>query len=104
MKSIKEYINESKQLDIKFLKRAIDSMLNRNEDFVEDIFKELKTSKSIYKAIDSTNSWDDVYNEIDMINDQVSLGTSIDEIKEMTEKYDQQISKYICKGWSKFIK
>ena len=23
---------------------------------------------------------------------------------EMTEKYDQQISKYICKGWSKFIK
>ena len=104
MKSIKEYINESKQLDIKFLKKAIDSMLNRNEDFVEDIFKELKTSKSIYKAIDSTNSWDDVYNEIDMINDQVSLGTSIDEIKEMTEKYDQQISKYICKGWSKFIK
>jgi biotin synthase-like enzyme len=68
------------------------------------IFKELKTSKSIYKAIDSTNSWDDVYNEIDMINDQVSLGTNIDEIKEMTEKYDQQISKYICKGWSKFIK
>jgi hypothetical protein len=104
MKSIKEYINESKQLDIKFLKKAIDSMLNRNEDFVEDIFKELKTSKSIYKAIDSTNSWDDVYNEIDMINDQVSLGTNIDEIKEMTEKYDQQISKYICKGWSKFIK
>lgn len=104
MKSIKEYINESKQLDIKFLKKAIDSMLNRNEDFVEDIFKELKISKSIYKAIDSTNSWDDVYNEIDMINDQVSLGTNIDEIKEMTEKYDQQISKYICKGWSKFIK
>ena len=104
MKSIKEYINESKQLDIKFLKKAIDSMLNRNEDFVEDIFKELKTSKSIYKAIDSTNSWDDVYNEIDMINDQVSLGTNIDEIKEMTEKYDQQISKYICQGWSKFIK
>jgi len=104
MKSIKEYINESKQLDIKFLKKAIDSMLNRNEDFVEDIFKELKTSKSIYKAIDSTNSWDDVYNEIDMINDQVSLGTNIDEIKEMTEKYDQQISKYICKGWNKFIK
>lgn len=104
MKSLKEYINESKQLDIKFLKKAIDSMLNRNDDFIEDIFKELKTSKSIYKAIDSTNSWDDVYNEIDMINDQVSLGTSIDEIKEMTEKYDQQISKYICKEWSKFIK
>lgn len=103
MKNIIDFIKESKSLDKAKLQKAIDSMLNWNEEWVDDIFKELKKSNSIYQAIDSTNTWENIYDEVDAIDSNVSLSTSIDEIKELTKKYDQQISKYICKGWKNII-
>ena len=103
MKQLKDFINESKKLDKSFLQKAIDSMLNNNDDIIDDIFQELKKSKSIYQALDVTDSWDMVFDEIDMINSQVSLGTTVDEIKDMTQQYDHQISKYICKTWNKYL-
>lgn len=104
MKSLSEYLFESKDLTINILKKAIDELLEGNDDDVNDSLKYFKDNgkKSIFDAFEEMEIWDYLIDLIDFMY-KGKYFSPYEVIRDMVQKNDKIFTDFVNKEWGDYI-